>query len=183
MKVHGKVPFPEALIAHAVEYGVPKTYFNDSMTQLLIFMSKFVMRAFRVWMCNPSRQRRKIMFVTEDASYITGEVLSIMRDCDIRKMTLKSISFIVFAKQADALDVKNLPPSAKNERDDAPHYLVYWVSDWTLKFMIEHLQLGFELEIYDENEYPMIWWYLDNLSTMRFVLRFRHCESGFQLIC
>jgi hypothetical protein len=71
--------------------------------------------------------------------------------------------------QADQLDVKNLPPSAKNERDDAPHYLVYWTTDWAIKFMIQHLQLGFELEIYDTQEFPMIWWYLDNLWSLRFV--------------
>jgi hypothetical protein len=82
MKVHGKVPLTDALIAHATEFGVPKSYFNESMNQLLIFVSKFVMRAYRIWMNNPSRQRRKLNFVADDASYITGDVRA--TECSIQ---------------------------------------------------------------------------------------------------
>jgi len=39
--------------------------------------------------------------------------------------------------------------------------------DFTLDTMIQHLQLGFDIDLYEPWEYPSIFWYLDTLASHR----------------
>jgi hypothetical protein len=47
--------------------------------------------------------------------------------------------------------------------DDKPHVLFVWVLDMALRLMIKQLFLGFELELYNESEYCIIYYFIDHI--------------------
>lgn len=83
-----------------------------------------------------------------------------------RKLQILFHEWSIVGDQALRVDL-NITKHFNLGQDRRSPYFLIWILDKTYQCMIDFLQLGFELELYDQIEYPAIFWYITNLNMWR----------------
>lgn len=121
-------------------FGAPKTAITADCHDFLVYGARGIIRRLRTLLSNRSRARRRLVHCFEDSSVLVSD--------------------------GETLDEKQVPLALRGV-DDGPRYLSRWALDWTLAEMQQWLLVGFELQMYEQYEFPVVWWYLDSLAGSR----------------
>jgi len=119
---------------------------NPLGAPLLDKITRILAQQFCILSYNRARQRRKLVRSLDDWSILINEA--------------EMVDSLIDQKQRE-----------RTKRGHIPENVTYWWSSWvvsqTFPLLRQYLQLGFELELYQHSEYPMIYWYLDYLLGMQ----------------
>lgn len=141
-KIFGKYPLVDWVIQNGkTTLSIPDLFFEYQATKgFLANLCKAYVMHFSVLCSNKARRRRKLSGLLRELSVLVddGELL----DFAIARQTKKT-------------------------KETMAHYFVFWMLDKTLRAMISFIRLGFELELYDQHEYNMLYWYMDSLLFQR----------------
>jgi hypothetical protein len=117
-----------------------------------------ILYAFRILCKNNARQHRKLGRIVqswsqlqEEAHYLDSQASVIVENRHVAATN---------AAQANG----TAPPPALTP---PPQVYQWYTLKWTIYFMLRHLLCGFELELYPQAEWRLIYWYADHLVTHR----------------
>lgn len=144
-KVLGKYSGEELCCHDAVKvYSIPESVFKNSEKITNIHLNRMispVVSFFKAVGSNPARRRRKLRKVLADWSLLIQD--------------------------GDGLDIQ-LNIASRRSKEDSCHYFALWQVDLSFRLVLDYLFVGFQLDIYEDYEYPLIFWYIDNVSSTRF---------------
>jgi len=126
-------------------FGIPANALSSPTCQRFIESAvKYIYEVLRLLTANRARQRRNI-------ANILPEWCQLQLDAEIYDQVL-------FNENNPGI----VPDKVSNQvLGDRLHYSVCaWCAEWTLRLMTRHLLLGFELELYGEFEYDVVFWHL-----------------------
>jgi hypothetical protein len=129
----GKISLHDMIKDAMSKYGIPSSHLSDG--DVVAFIDKVVAtvaNSMRAYCYNLARQRRRIARVLEEWAALQME--------------------------GNIVDEKL---GGSREFADIPRYLGCWLLHNVAPLMVQYLVLGFQLELYSTDEYPMIFWYLD----------------------
>ncbi|KAI8927680.1 Mak10 subunit, NatC N-terminal acetyltransferase-domain-containing protein [Entophlyctis helioformis] len=93
---------------------------------------------------NRARQRRRLVRVIENWELAQQELEAY--DLELHETTAKTLGLV-----------------DEDEAQGCPYYFSSWIYTQKLSCLSLYYSMGFELELYSVNEYPMIFWYLNYL--------------------
>jgi hypothetical protein len=135
----GQLSVPALVGEHMVAFGVPPSVTtSEPGAQFIHWVARPVYDSLRLLLSNRSRQRGRLEVQFQDLAIIQAEAGA--RDAEFRE---------------------------RNGLDRAPHFLLSWVMDETLRAMQHYLFLGLELELYGPEEADCVLWYLDRVIMAR----------------
>eukprot|EP01122_Echinamoeba_exundans_P017988 TRINITY_DN9917_c0_g1_i1.p1 TRINITY_DN9917_c0_g1~~TRINITY_DN9917_c0_g1_i1.p1 ORF type:complete len:679 (-),score=120.65 TRINITY_DN9917_c0_g1_i1:1126-3162(-) len=134
------LPMTEWVQQEIIRFGGSKSVFTAECRDFFIYGARGIMRRLRTILANRSRTRRRLVHCFEDSSILITD--------------------------GETLDEKQVPIALRGV-EEGPRYMSRWALDWTLEEMQQWLLVGFELQVYEQYEYPIIWWYLDSLTGNR----------------
>ena len=127
-----------------IRYGINPDDFNrKELGNLIEYMSHIYMLYFHSHFRNRSRLRGKLLFLFQEIGNIQTH--------------------------AEAFDLqlyKELSGNDKPTKDNSdPLRIMFsnYIIEFTFRAMVLFIKLGFELELYNSHEYPVVFWYLDFL--------------------
>ncbi|PRP76015.1 n-alpha-acetyltransferase 35, NatC auxiliary subunit-like [Planoprotostelium fungivorum] len=140
-KILGKMTVDETINEGMLAFHVPPATVKKQQTQdFVVEVAKVAVHSIRVLSYNRARQRRKIVHLLDD--------------------------IVIIIQYAQSLDYEYKPPT-EDQEDPGARHLESWVLDLAVPFMVQFVELGFELELYHPTEYASIYWYLDYLQGFR----------------
>jgi len=140
-KILGRISVTDFVTDMMKQLGIPSNFFenDENVKQFVERMSKVIPQYFRVLVNNRARVRRRFCHLLEDLAVLHAE--------------------------AEELDASLAQPSFQN----GPVYSQYFtliIVEQQLSLMVMWLQLGFELDLYNLDEYDAVYWYLDYLYAL-----------------
>jgi hypothetical protein len=149
------LPMTEWVQQEIIRFGGSKSAFTPECRDFFIYGARGIMRRLRTMLVNRSRARRRFVHCFEDSSILIGD--------------------------GEGLDEKSVPMALRGV-EEGPRYMSRWALDWTLEEMQQWLLVGFELQLYEQYEFPIVCWYLDSLSGHRLqnqnaVLRYNEAQK------
>lgn len=153
-KVFGKFSGEDLGYNDAVKiYSIPEAVFKNNSKNTSIHLGRMVIplvNLFKALAHNPARRRRRFKKVLQDWAYLIQD--------------------------AGGLDMQiNL--AARRPSEDNCRHFSYWQIDLSFRIVLDYLLIGFELDIYHDYEYPLIFWYIDNVMSNRFQNYTSHLSS------
>lgn len=152
-KIFGRSIFPQWLSESMVNHGVPKLLLQTQEgSQFMARCIRPLYEILKLYTLNYSRQRQRIELLIKDWSVLQQEATNL---------------------DAQFVTEMNIPKSAY------PRYCSGWSMEMMLVLMIDMLELGLQLGLYDVLEYPSLFWYLDSLvhsriQNLNFMAQFLH---------
>ena len=158
------------LLADAADSGVPATLDTplrppdvldtdgqptEETAPFWELFERTILYAFRVLCKNKARQHRKLGRILqswsqlqEEAHYLDTQATRVVEEQHVADLTKPNV----------VKPIRMKPP---------PQVYQYYTLKWTTYFMLRHLLCGFELELYPQAEWRLIYWYADHLVTHR----------------
>ncbi|XP_049850936.1 N-alpha-acetyltransferase 35, NatC auxiliary subunit-like [Schistocerca gregaria] len=132
----------DAIAQDMAEFGIPTSYLEATYKNLQFHLSMISVCLSKYLRClahDKPRSRRILPHLCQNWA-------SLLPDADILDLKAKSI----------------LHPQEPNGR-----YFFHWHLNHLHSINLDYICLGFDLQLYEPYEMPMIWWYLDHLNTSR----------------
>ena len=140
-QLYGQYDFPVQVKKHMNERGVPNLLVSTEGGMRFVYQVLVpVYETFKIYLHHPSRQRQRIGAMLQDWQILQKSALEL----DSKLCTEMSIPESTF-----------------------PRYFTGWTMDIVLRLEQHFMMLGFELELYDDEEYISMLWYMDCLSSTR----------------
>ena len=155
---HG-VPAKLELAASAAAGDSAKS--EDETAPFWELFERTMLYAFRILSKNQSRQHRKLGRILQSWSQLQEEAHYLDT-----QVSLKVEERHTAATKA-ATEAGEKPPPPLQTLPPPPQVYTWYTLQWTAYFMIRHLLIGFELELYPPAEWRLIFWYVDHLITHR----------------
>eukprot|EP01127_Copromyxa_protea_P001258 TRINITY_DN11298_c0_g1_i1.p1 TRINITY_DN11298_c0_g1~~TRINITY_DN11298_c0_g1_i1.p1 ORF type:complete len:683 (-),score=165.81 TRINITY_DN11298_c0_g1_i1:78-2126(-) len=139
-KILGKEPIIDWLIRDAKDCAcIPESYFKYDFVQEFVKIFGQVYTAYMTLSSwTKARRRRKIPALFRE--------------------------WAILSDGASRVD-KQITEALKLQESSV--YFILWVLDKSHQTMLSYLQIGFDLELYDEQEYLMIYWFMDTIHANR----------------
>eukprot|EP01130_Rhizamoeba_saxonica_P006344 TRINITY_DN2528_c0_g2_i5.p1 TRINITY_DN2528_c0_g2~~TRINITY_DN2528_c0_g2_i5.p1 ORF type:complete len:765 (+),score=168.01 TRINITY_DN2528_c0_g2_i5:217-2295(+) len=126
-------------------YGLPKkhmllsvnTPLNEEVCDIVEKIGKCMIDYIKILCSNPSRRRMKLTDCLIEWKYLL--IIGDLYDIEISKLANITVD------------------------DKKPHRFYMWMADWIVKISVYVLRLGFDLELYDDHEYIIVYWYIYSL--------------------
>ena len=140
-KAYGRHAYTTWLSASMVAYGVPTMLLTSTDgSSFAARCLKPLFETIRFQLHQPSRQRQRLEFMLEDWGILQQQA-NLIDESFATEMMIPVVEY--------------------------PSYFSGWVLEQTLCIMMRYIALGLELDLYDEFEYPYVFWYLDCIITSR----------------
>ncbi len=139
--LYGQYDYPVQVMKHMMTRGIPSVFVQSEEGTAFVYQCLVPLyETFKVHLHHPSRQRQRIASMLQD--------------------------WQLLQQKAQALDTRlcselNIPEASY------PRYFTAWTMGIVLRMMQQYLTLGFQLELYDVEEYVPMLWYMDCLSSTR----------------
>lgn len=132
-------------------YGLP-TYLRETEECKLYskFAVKHIYDVLRLMLANRARQRRNIANLLPDWATMQQEA-----------ELYDHLAFVKANPHLPRLDAM----TPEQIRENMYFYMGSWAAEWTKRIMLHHLLLGFELDLYNINEYSAIFFYAQDLMS------------------
>jgi hypothetical protein len=164
------------LIADAADFGVPAKLDMpprpadaldkdgqpvDETAPFWELFERTIVYAFRILCKNKARQHRKLGRILQSWSQLQEEAHYL----DSQATLIVENRHVAATKAAQAAG--RPPPPPLHTLPSPPQLYQWYTLKWTIYFMLRHLLCGFELDLYPQAEWRLIYWYVDHLVTHR----------------
>ncbi|GBG31103.1 N-alpha-acetyltransferase 35, NatC auxiliary subunit [Hondaea fermentalgiana] len=145
----GRIAYEGWIMDDLQAYGVPvHLRETEECRNYAKFAVKHMYDVLRMLLANRARQRRNIANLLPDWAAMQQEA--------------ELYDHMAFVKANPSLP--RLEDMTREQlRENMHFYMGSWATEWTIRLMLHHLTLGFELDLYNINEYAAVFWYGQDL--------------------